>query len=400
MRGDRDKIAGMSLRLIACVLAVVPGISFALSLGEASGRAVLGQPLMVRIPLDGADRPSLRADCIKLLPVPGELPENRIASALLRLEGSGLVVSSPLAISQPLMSFRIRVDCGWNLTKDYQLLPEPPATRSAPPAPVLAEVAPPSAPAPTPREAAPRVTADLDFGVDQPTTLRLMSRQRYPTDSAARVAFIRRVAAANPDLFPSIRGAYDQPLPAGTRLHIPPVPPRAARDEAPPPQAAPKARKAAPPKPAAKGRLIIGPDALPARSNEALAADLDRLVEIANDQIRIQITMAERLARMEADVEQAKRAFAAQQATNQRLEAELRELREEQRRSSYIQLVMAILLGGAGVAAFLFWRGQVRAREKAELNVAFVAPAPQPARPATPPKAELPSLFDDLLPPK
>lgn len=112
--------------------------------------------------------------------------------------------------------------------------------------------------------------------------------------------------------------------------------------------------------------------------------------------------MAERLARMEAEVEQTKRAFAAQQAANQRLEAELRELREEQRRSSYIQLVMAILLGAAGVAAFLLWRSQVRAREQSLLSITMAAPAP-PAKPvpapAPAPKVELPSLFDDLLPP-
>lgn len=388
----------MCLRLIAWLLATLPGLAFGLSLGEPSGRAILGQPLAVRIPLDGADRPSLRADCVKMLAVPGDLPENRVVSGSLRLEGNNLVVSSPLVISQPLMSFRIRVDCGWNLTKDYQLLPEPPAARSAPPAPVLAEVAPPAQPV---REFPRQAPDDANFGVDQTTTLRMISRQRFPTDSAARVAFIRRVAAANPEIFPSIRGAYDQPLPAGTRLRMPPVPPpRAAGAEAPAARTASPPRKSAPPKPPAKGRLIIGPDALPSRSNDALAADLDRLVEIANDQIRIQITMAERLAKMEAEVEQTKRAFALQQAANQRLEAELRELREEQRRSSYIQLVMAILLGGSGVAAFLLWRGQVRARERADTNIALAAPAPSPVKPSAPPKAELPSLFDDLLPPR
>lgn len=386
----------MNFRFFACLLAAIPQLAFALSLGEASGRVILGQTPSIRIPLEGTDLPGLRADCVKLLPVPGDLPDNRVKSGLLRLEGSHLLISSPLAISQPVVSFRIRVDCGWNLTKDFQLLTEPPV---ASPAPAEAEV-PPPVPAVV-REAPRRAPAAADFQVEQPTTLRMMSRQRFPTDSAARVAFIRRIAAANPALFPSIRAAFDQHLPAGTALRMPPEPPpRTAAADAPVPPVAPKPRKAAPPKPATKGRLIIGPDALPSRSNDALAADLDRLVEIANDQIRIQITMAERLARMESEVEQTKLAFAAQQAANRRLEAELRELREEQRRSSYIQLVMAILLGGAGVAAFLFWRGQVRARERAELNVSFAAPAPAPTKSAIPPKAELDTLFDDLLRPK
>jgi hypothetical protein len=387
----------MNLRVMVFFLAIVPSIAFALSLGEASGRVILGQPLAVRVPLDGADFPSLRADCIKLLAVPGDMSENRITSGLLKLDGRNLVISSPLAVSQPLMSFRIRIDCGWNLTKDFQLLPEPPGASAAPPAAIQATV---SAPALPIREPPHPLPSGPNLGINEPTTLRMMSRQRYPLDSAARVAFIRRVAAANPDIFPSINGAYDQPLPAGIQLRMPPAPqPRAASGEPPAPRATPKPRESARSTASAKGRLIIGPEALPSRSNDALAADLDRLVEVANAQIQIQISMAERLAKMEADVEQTKRAFAAQQTTNQRLEAELRELRDEQRRSSYIQLVMAILLGGAGVAAFLLWRGQLRTRERADLNIAFAAPAPA-ARPARAPKAELESIFDDLLPPK
>ncbi|MBI5107708.1 MAG: hypothetical protein HZA62_03095 [Rhodocyclales bacterium] len=386
----------MSLRLFVCLLAAVPGIAFALSLGEASGQVILGQPLAVRIPLDGTDLPSLRADCVKLLTVPGDLSENRIISGMLKLDGRSLVISSPLAVAQPLMSFRIRVDCGWNLTKDFQLLPEPPSASTATAAAIQAVI---PAPAPPVQELPDQVPAAARLGVSEPTTLRMMSRQRYPMDSGARVAFIRRVAAANPEVFASIGGAYDQPLPAGTQLRMPPTPPpRASTGETRPRRAAPP-RESARKKASAKGRLIIGPDALPSRSNDALAADLDRLVDVANAQIQIQIAMAERLAKMEDEVEQTKRAFAAQHATNLRLEAELRELREEQRRSSYIQLVMAILLGGSGVAAFLLWRGQSRAREPAEVGIAFAASVPI-ARSAPPPKAELQSIFDDLLPPR
>lgn len=362
---------------------------------------MVGQPLTVRVPLDGADLPSLRADCVKLLPVPGDLTENRIVSGLLKLEGSNLVISSPLAVTQPLMSFRIRVDCGWNLTKDFQLLPQAPVASAT--SPITAQESVPAVP-PLVHEPRPPANSNVKLGVNEPTTLRMMSRQRYPTDSAARVAFIRRVAAANPEIFASIKGAYDQPLPAGIQLRMPPAAQqRASSADTQPGRTARRSREPAQAKSSAKGRLVIGPEALPSRSNAALAADLDRLVEIANDQIQIQISMAERLAKMEADVEQTKRAFAAQQAehkaTTQRLEAELREMREEQRRNSYIQLVMAILLGGAAVAALLLWRGQVRTHEREEVTIAFAATAPS-AKPTTAPKAELQSIFDDLLPPK
>lgn len=394
---DRDKIKAMSLRLIAGLLLAIPSIAFALSLGEASGEVILGQPLAVRIPLDGTDLPSLRADCVKLLPVPGDLTENRIVSGRLTLDGRNLVISSSLAVAQPLMSFRIRVDCGWNLTKDFQLLPEPPTASAA--SPIAAQASVPIATPPV-REQAPQLPPDAYLGIERSTTLRMMSRQRFPTDSAARVAFIRRVAAANPEVFPSIKGAFDQALVAGTQLRMPPATQQpVSTGQKPPRRAAPASRATAQSKTSAKGRLIIGANALPSRSNDALAADLDRLVEVANAQIQIQISMAERLAKMEAEVEQTKQAFVAQRAANRRMEAEIRELREEQRRSSYIQLVMAILLGGAGVAAFLLWRGQARTRNRAQLDITY-APPPDSAAMAAPPKAKLESIFDDLLPPK
>ncbi len=57
--------------------------------------------------------------------------------------------------------------------------------------------------------------------VETPTTLRVISRGYYPESGTVRSRFIRRVAAANPEIFPSIRKAFDQPLAAGVRLRIP-----------------------------------------------------------------------------------------------------------------------------------------------------------------------------------
>lgn len=57
--------------------------------------------------------------------------------------------------------------------------------------------------------------------VDAPTTLRLISRTYFPHSQTVRSRFIRQVASANPEIFPRIDKAFDQPLGAGVRLRIP-----------------------------------------------------------------------------------------------------------------------------------------------------------------------------------
>jgi hypothetical protein len=147
-----------------------------------------------------------------------------------------------------------------------------------------------------------------------------------------------------------------------------------------------------------KGRLVIGTEAPATRNVAELESDIERLASLMNDQVLVQIDMAQRLKAMEADVELVKRAFVEQQATNRRLEEQLRELREEQRRASYIQIVLMILLSGFAVAVVLMWRGRSRAGPPLDAEISFRA-APADYKPPAK-KDELQSIFDDLLPPK
>ena len=55
-----------------------------------------------------------------------------------------------------------------------------------------------------------------------PTTLRKLSRSYFPDETGTyRSRLIRRIAAANPKLFPDVEEAFDQALPAGQSLRIP-----------------------------------------------------------------------------------------------------------------------------------------------------------------------------------
>jgi hypothetical protein len=149
--------------------------------------------------------------------------------------------------------------------------------------------------------------------------------------------------------------------------------------------------------------LVVGAGAAANRRIDELESDFERLVGLMNDQVLIQMDMARRLSAMEADVAATKRALLAQQAENQKLAAELRELRAEQERSGYIQLVLGILLLGVAIGGFLLWRENSLAKARAvaqaaELNALAAPAAPRTGRAKTA-KVEMPSLFDDLLPP-
>ncbi len=389
----------MKLLVRLLVLLAAPNIAWALGLGDPVGQVVIGQPLAVRIPLLGADSGAIRTECVRVLTVENEPLDRSLASALIKMDGSSLLLLSREPVSHPILSFRLSLGCGLNLERSYQLLSQRPQTMVDPiPAPSNV-IAPPSVGTVMPKQQAQSSGAWL--AIKSPTTLRLISRSRYPGDSSARVAFIRRVAAANPEVFASIDAAFDQMISPGMDLRIPENVPRQVSSK--PATAA----KSTPVKlPAAdvggkgKGRLIIGATEFPVRSAEELEADIDRLVGIMNEQIQIQMSMAERLNKLETEVAQAKQAATSQKETNDRLGSEIKELRDEQRRNSYIQLVLAILVGGFGVASFLFWREQLRSKERMNTEILAASIPTFSKTPPSPKQQPLVSIFDDLLPPK
>ena len=353
------------LLLLSCAL---PVTAFALTLGEPSGQAVIGRTLAITVPMSGTDASRVGADCVRILPADGAYSDASLKSPLVRVENDSVIITTARAIYEPVLSFRLRVECGFQFERDYVLLPSPPESVTSATVPGQTAVIPATAPTQTPPipPAIPRAPAQPpvpDYVLPEQTTLRLMSRKRYPLDSRARVTFIHRVAAANPEEFDSVEAAFDKPLMAGVQLRFPANLPRqesTAVPVSPRPvvQATVKATPRERAKSAGKGRLIIGADVPTDKTVAELEANVDRLVNTMNDQLLIQTSMTERLKVLEAEFVQARQTAAMLKSVNQRLESDVRDLREEQTRNSYIQLVLAILLGGFAVATFLLWRGR------------------------------------------
>ncbi|MDO8789789.1 MAG: hypothetical protein Q7J42_17070 [Sulfuritalea sp.] len=384
---------------------------FALGLGEVEGRAVIGQRLNIAIPILGDLDNAVQTGCAAVLPGSDDDGRDRIS---IRVEGDRMHLSTSLGLTQPVLQFRVRVGCGSSFERSYVVLSEPPETPVAVSLPrvdtaLREEVdTPPVLPKGMPSAGLPSTSGQPGIVLASSTSLRMLSRQRYPGDSRARVRFIRQLAAANPELFASEEAAFDQRLAAGTRLLMPPglpVLPRAGSVAARAPGSG--ATRSAPAAPlavgkpgkatgAGRGRLIVGSaglSAAPGPSTAELNESIDRLVEVMNQQVLVQIAMTERVKAVEAELAELKRQVAAERVRTAKLEADLKAEREAVERSGTIQLLLAILLGGLAGAWTLSWISR-RKESAAVIPLAAVSPAPTPESvQAAPP---MPSVFEDM----
>lgn len=393
-----------SLPVLATLFCTAP--VFALGLGEIEGRAVIGRPLQVAIPILGSSGDPRQTACASLLP---EGDDEGQGSIRIKVEGDRLRLSTAQALYQPVLQFRIRLGCSGAFERSYVILADPakheapgPSGQSQIPAPIAGE-----APSALP-QAASEAPGQRSIVLMSATSLRMLSRQRYPDDSAIRVNFIRRVAAANPELFASEDAAFDQRLAAGTRLLLPPgLPaPRQAESAATQPgagsgtgatrrEASAPSGSAKPKQESGRGRLIVGAAGLSAANGPSTAElneSIDRLIEVMNQQIMVQIAMTERIKAVEADLAELKRQAAAERQRAAQLESELKTVRESVERKDTIQLLLLILLAGMVGAWLLGWMSRRKAGAAA-LSVA-VSPAPTFATGAR--AQPVPSAFADL----
>jgi len=387
------------------------GSVFALGLGEVEGRAIVGQRLNITIPILGDIDNSAQADCAAVLPVGDDDGRDRIR---IKVEGDRVSLSTALGLTQPILQFRIRLGCGGSFERGFVVLPEPPGTRV--PVNLPRSAASPRATVDTPPvlpKSAPLASGQPSIVLASTTTLRMLSRQRYPGDSRARVRFIRQLAAANTDLFASEQAAFDQRLAEGTRLLMPPGLP--ALSSAKPVAASARigtasvASRRVTAQPLAgerqgqgqgvrtgRGRLIVGAVGLSAAAGPSaseLNESIDRLVEVMNQQVMVQIAMTERVKAVEAELAELKSQFGAEKARTAKLESALKAEREAVERGGTIQLMLLILLGGLAGAWTLSWMSR---RKESAAVIPLATVSPEPTSEAGLAAPAMPSVFQDM----
>lgn len=373
--------------------------AFALGLGEVEGRAVIGRPLQISIPILGVATDFAGDVCPVLLP---DGDGDGIRGIRLRVAGGRVHLSTAWALTQPILQFGLRLGCSGFVERSFMVLPEPPQSTDAVRDTDRPSLTPPATgDSSLPRRAATLASADSGLELASATSLRMLSRQRYPRDSRLRVQFIRHVAAANPDLFASEQAAFDQRLAAGTRLVIPaglPAPHAspAVRKQAAAPVSLPRAGG----NDNARGRLIVGAAGLSDKlepSQAELNESIDRLISVMNQQIEVQMAQTQRIKAVEAELVELKRQALVEQHRAKELESQLKSARDQVDRGEMIQLVLVILLGGLCGAWGLQWLARRKATRADLAPPAAVSPALtfEPARPAAP----IASVFEDLFEP-
>lgn len=123
-------IVSKLLRILLLGTLLVSGTARAVGLGEMNLQSRTGDPIRAELPIHAAGE-SLDVGCITLATVPGaDFPV--ITAAKLQLIRLGqdyrLIILGSKAIGEPVFVINIRIGCGFELQREYVLLPAPPLT--------------------------------------------------------------------------------------------------------------------------------------------------------------------------------------------------------------------------------------------------------------------------------
>ena len=124
--------------IIALCVAIAPGISSAMGLGEISMVSRIGERLLAEVAIFAPANEKPEADCFSLIPNKNaELPVVTAAQHRMIRRGQQffLQIVGNRPISEPIFTIALRVACGYELEREYVLMPEAPmqlAETSAP----------------------------------------------------------------------------------------------------------------------------------------------------------------------------------------------------------------------------------------------------------------------------
>lgn len=382
--------------------------ALALGLGNVSGQPILGQSLLIEIPLLGTDEGIPPLECFRIRPPSAEIESAFVLrSAQLQIQGernhAKLILTSASAVREPVIEFGLTVGCGFALSKDYLLLTAEPSRIPLPSQPIklpalVSEESPDKLtdiPKP-PKPVLPATSADKLLRVEGEATLAKLARQHYPLQPKAREKFIRMMTQANPDLIQA-----DGLIAAGSELQVPsglpvrrqgayrPQPKLAPATDQPVSQPAPPAspQTASAKKPAATSAnphhdlLVLG---APGQRNAAeLLAEAERLTTILIEQTTAQNAAAEKITQLEDTLNALKKNINGLENRLTTIEAERQaeKLAPKPVSLDFVELLLAVLAGGAIGGLTLHFYNRIQPRRDHELKKPSGLPADKGGQP-------------------
>lgn len=393
-------------RIVAFSAMLAPGMANAVGFGEITLQSRIGEALLAEVPILNSNGDAPVAACFSMLALRGsDLPVVTAAKPRLVRRGQGYVLqivgSKP--VSEPIFAIGLRAGCGYDIEREYVLMPEAPMALPqatvAPDAPALAKK--------TARQGA-WLARDGD-------TLEDIADAQAPATANERQRLLDGLQRANPDL------PLDQPLAEGTRVRMPRRQ-QAVRQETPPmatvqtaaPEAPAQPRKArptpsAPPIAKAGGtdRLLLGAAPDEKKPSPAGNSGLASLAETDERLLKLETTLhllTQEVAKLDQALDLASKAIEAQNqlqlaqsvsappAAGPTVSASLPSPPDS--RAHWPDLALSAAVGAVmsvGMAQFLGRRR--RYPGDGEVPLAFagyrpeVAPRPLPAVPPPPPVA-------------
>lgn len=352
--------------LLMCAALLAPLPAAAVGLGKVTGNPVMGEPLVLEVPLLEAG--NISAECIQLSPhstgSDSQFFPRKATLELKKKEGGTLTLISihGAEFTQPVLEFRLTVACGFHIARDYVLLPAPSRELRYDPVPLHqpAALAVPQSPPPA--------VVKMLGAVAAPTSpagpsLELMAKTRYPLQPKARAKFKQMVREANPATLADVTD--DAPLPANAELQIPanipkkrigPYIPKTKKTPPPVPAPVPAVAETvaatAPPPPVAdstKDRLSISSGVGSEGATQPVGAADGVLQEKAAESFTSQDDMATKLAQTESSYNQLKEQILAMESRMAAIEKERERLQQENQQKTawpLLETAALVLVGG------------------------------------------------------
>jgi hypothetical protein len=107
--------------------------AIAMGLGAIKTRSVIGEPFRAEIPLIGTSEGTPAGNCFVLDQPASSGPDDLpwLTNARVRVQGRTVYISSPVAVSEPVLMVGLRVGCGFELAREYTVLMQPAGTTVA-----------------------------------------------------------------------------------------------------------------------------------------------------------------------------------------------------------------------------------------------------------------------------
>lgn len=305
-------------RIVALTTVLTPALANAIGFGDIALHSRIGEPLMAEVPILGERGETPIAACFSMVALHGaDFPVVTAAKPRLIKRGASYILQivGQRPVYEPVFTIGVRANCGYDLERQYVLMPEPPIelAQAAPPLHADMAVRPPG--------------KASTWRAREGETLETIAEVRAPNNPAERRRLLAALQEANPEL------ESDMPLADGTLVQMPPPrkrpapPPKAAdrplarADEAkaaPPRQPGTPGRRptaTAPPAPGAKDRLVLGAAGEPPTARAAGHSGLTSLAETEERLLKLETTLhrlTQELEKMDQAIDLATKALDAQ----------------------------------------------------------------------------------------